>query len=448
MTNNDPGPRVVVVGGGFAGVFALRQVRRAPCSVTLVDQSEHHLFQPLLYQCATGILSEGQITAPLRQLFRKDKNVECLMAKVTDLDAQNRKVICVRPLGERIELPYDYLVVAAGVEQSYFGHDEFAVWAPGMKTISDALTIRRRVYGAFELAESTQDPAERRRRLTFALVGAGPTGVELAGQIRELATKTLRAEFRHVRPEDARVLLFDGGKDPLASFGATLSARAAATLTKLGVELHMGSRVTDVSEAGIVVSNHAGEEEHYDAGTVLWTAGVAAPALASAVAKATGAEQDRSGRIVVGDDLTVPGHPEIFVTGDVMSLHDLPGVAEVAMQSGHHAGRRIRELATGNAPPARPFKYRDLGTAAYIARGQAVVAAGPVKLSGFIGWWCWLIIHVAFLTGFRNRVGAVLTWWWAFTLDIRRERVFTARPAGLRRPFYTPLPEDGTDPEP
>ena len=417
--------RVVVVGGGFAGVFAVRQLRRAPCSVTLVDQSEHHLFQPLLYQCATGILSEGQITAPLRGLFRKDKNVECLMAKVTDLDPGARKVICTRPLGERIELDYDYLVIAAGVEQSYFGHDEFAVWAPGMKTISDALTIRRRVYGAFELAESTPDPAERRRRLTFALVGAGPTGVELAGQIRELATKTLRSEFRRVKPEDARVLLFDGGKDPLISFGATLSQRAAATLTKLGVELHMGSRVTDVSEDGIVVRNPEGKEEHYEAGTVLWTAGVEAPALASAVAKATGAEQDRAGRILVGDDLTIPGHPEIFVAGDIMSLHKLPGVAEVAMQAGHYAGRRVKALVSGRPAPAGPFKYRDLGSAAYIARGQAVVAAGPLKLSGFIGWWSWLLIHLAFLTGFRNRVGAVLTWWLAFTLDIRRERAFT-----------------------
>jgi NADH dehydrogenase len=441
------GARVVVVGGGFAGLFAVRELRRARCSVTLVDQSEHHLFQPLLYQCATGILSEGQITAPLRRVFSQAENVECLMAKVTDVDVISRLVICVRPLGEHIELPYDYLVVAAGVEQSYFGHDEFAAWAPGMKTISDALTIRRRVYGAFELAESTPDPDERRRRLTFALVGAGPTGVELAGQIRELATKTLHAEFRRVRPEDARVLLFDGGQEPLASFGPTLSKRAAATLAKLGVELHMGSRVTDVSKDGIVVRNQAGGEERYEAATVLWTAGVEAPDLASAVAKATGAEQDRCGRIVVGDDLTIPGHPEIFVAGDVMSLRHLPGVAEVAMQSGHYAGRRIRELTAGRGAAAAPFKYRDLGTAAYIARGQAVVAAGPLKLSGFAGWWCWLFIHIAFLTGFRNRFGAILTWWVAFTRDIRRERAFTARPVGRLRSVYAPLPEDGSEPE-
>jgi NADH dehydrogenase len=434
-----------VVGGGFAGLYAVRELRRSPCAVTLVDRSEHHLFQPLLYQCATGILSEGQITAPLRRLFRKDKNVECLMAKVIDLDPASRKVTCVRPLGERIQLDYDYLVIAAGVEQSYFGHDEFATWAPGMKSISDALTIRRRVYGAFEQAESTTDPDERRRWLTFALVGAGPTGVELAGQIRELATKTLRAEFRRVRPEDARVLLFDGGKEPLASFGDTLSRRAADTLAKLGVELHLGSRVTDVSEAGIVVLDPQGNKQSYDAATVLWTAGVAAPALATAVAKATGAAQDRAGRILVNDDLTIPGHPEIFVTGDIMSLAKLPGVAEVAMQSGHYAGKRIRESMTGTGTgPA--FKYRDLGSAAYIARGQAVVSGGPVKVSGFIGWWFWLFIHIAFLTGFRNRVGAILTWWLAFTRDIRRERAFTARPVGWITEFY-PSPPDGTTPE-
>src|ERR1700722_19252400 len=440
--DSKPGSRVVVVGGGFAGLYATRELRRARCAVTLVDRSEHHLFQPLLYQCATGILSEGQITAPLRWLFRKAANVECVMAKVIDVDPVSRVVHCLRPLGEHIELDYDYLVLAAGVEQTYFGHDEFAFWAPGMKTISDALTIRRRLYGAFELAESSDDPDERRRRLTFALVGGGPTGVELAGQIRELATKTLHDEFRRVRPEDARVLLFDGGTEPLASFGPTLSHRAAATLTKLGVELHLGSRVTNVSESGLEVRASDGSEQHFDAGTVLWTAGVAAPELATTVAKATGAEQDRSGRIVVHDDLTIPGRAEIFVVGDLMSLHQLPGVAEVAMQSGHHAGARIRELISGSQRAARPFKYRDLGSAAYISRGQAVVSGGPLKLSGFAGWVAWLFIHIAFLTGFRNRAGAILTWWLAFTKDSRRERAFTARPVGLVDSVYAPLDDD------
>jgi len=430
--------KIVVVGGGFAGLFAVRELARGPFEITLVDRSEHHLFQPLLYQCATGILSEGQITAPLRRVLRKYRNVECEMAKVIDVDVAARKVRCIRPLGEEFDLGYDHLIVAAGVEQSYFGHDEFAAWAPGMKNISDALTIRRRVFGTFELAETATDPAERRRRLTFALVGAGPTGVELAGQIRELATKTLRDEFRQVRPEDARVLLFDGGAAPLASFGDELSRRATRSLAKLGVEMHMHARVTKVDQSGLDVRAADGTDTHFDAATVLWTAGVAAPPLATTLAKAAGAEQDHCGRILVRDDLTVAGHPEISVVGDTMSLRELPGVAEVAMQSGLYAGRRIRREAAGQ--PVKPFRYRDLGSAAYIARGDAVVAAGPLRLSGFAGWVVWLFIHIAFLTGFRNRVGAILTWWVAFTRDVRRERVFTARPVGLLRTIYAPMP--------
>jgi len=430
--------RVVIVGGGFAGLFAVRALRRGPFSVTLIDQSEHHLFQPLLYQCATGILSEGQITAPLRRVLRKERHVECVMARAVGLDAAARTVICRRPLGSELVVPYDYLIVAAGVEQSYFGHDEFRPLAPGMKTIADALTIRRRVYGAFEMAESATDPAERARWLTFALVGAGPTGVELAGQIRELATKTLREEFRHAHPEDCRVLLFDGGTEPLASFGPRLSHRTSVTLRTLGVELHMGSIVTNVHLGGLKVRDNQGNEQSFNAATVLWTAGVAAPPFASAVAKATGASQDRSGRIAVGDDLTIAGHPEIFVTGDVMSLRELPGVAEVAMQAGHYAGRRISREVAGHGDGG-PFRYRDLGSAAYIARGRAVVSAGPAKLSGFIGWVFWLFIHIAFLTGFRNRVGAILTWWVAFTRDVRRERAFTAREVGQLPTVYDPV---------
>src|SRR6266567_8965333 len=295
--------RVVIVGGGFAGLFAVRALRRGPFAITLIDQSEHHLFQPLLYQCATGILSEGQITAPLRQVLRREANVECELARAVDVDAGRRLLICRRPLGSRLEVGYDYLIVAAGVEQSYFGHDEFRPLAPGMKTIADALTIRRRVFGAFEMAETAADPAERAKWLTFALVGAGPTGVELAGQIRELATKTLREEFRHAHPEDCRVLLFDGGTEPLASFGARLADRTSAALRTLGVEMHMGSIVTDVHLGGLKVRDKQGNEQSFNAATVLWTAGVAAPPFASAVAKATGASQDRSGRIAVRDDL-------------------------------------------------------------------------------------------------------------------------------------------------
>jgi NADH dehydrogenase len=440
--------RVVIIGGGFAGLFAVRALRRGPFEITLIDRSEHHLFQPLLYQCATGILSEGQITAPLRRLFQRYANTECVLAEAVDIDAAGRKVICRRPLGSRIEAEYDYLIVAAGVTQSYFGHDEYAAFAPGMKSIADALTIRRRVFGAFEMAETSTDPAERSRWLTFALVGAGPTGVELAGQIRELATKTLRDEFRKVRPQDARVLLFDGGTEPLASFGPKLSSRAGDSLRDLGVELHMGSIVAKVDLDGLVARDHQGTETRFEAATVLWTAGVQAPPLADALAKATGAEQDRSGRIRVADDLTISGHPEISVAGDMMSLRGLPGVAEVAMQAGRYAARRIRREATGHGR-AEPFRYHDVGSAAYIARGRAVVSAGPLRFSGILGWVFWLFIHIAFLTGFRNRVGAMMTWWLAFTRDIRRERAFTDRQVGTLREVYADEDlGDGQRPQP
>ena len=417
------GSRVVIVGGGFAGLFAARRLK-APLQVTLIDRAEHHLFQPLLYQCSTGILSEGKIAAPLRQLLAKHRNVEFQLAEVTGIDAAAQKLTARRPLGEEIEFGYDYLILAAGVRQSYFGHDEYAAFAPGMKSIEDAMRIRRRVFGAFELAESATDPAERKRWLTFALVGAGPTGVELAGQIREVATKTLAKEYRHINPEDARVLLFDGVSAPLASFGPKLAAMAARDLTKLGVELHMGSIVTEADLGSIQVKDKEGNVTRHEVGTILWTAGVAAPPLAEAVAKATGAEQDRAGRLLCGKDLSLPGHPEILVTGDVMCLDKLPGVAEVAMQTGLYAARRIGHLARGETYD-KPFRYRDLGSAAYISRGRAVISVGKLQFGGFFGWLGWLFIHIGFLTGYRNRLGAILGWWFAFTRDLRRERTFT-----------------------
>jgi len=437
MNNQDIHGKVVIIGGGFGGLFAARALREAPASVTMIDETAQHVFQPLLYQSATGILSEGQITTPLRRLLRKHRNVRTIAAEAVDVDAAGHRVICKRPGGGEIDVPYDHLIVAAGVRQSYFGHDEFARWAPGMKTISDVLTIRRRVFGAFEMAETADDPAEKRHWLTFALVGGGPTGVELAGQIRELATKTLRDEYRRARPEDCRVLLFDGGSAPLAVFGDNLSHRAASELEKLGVELHMGLLVTEVDQDGLVARDHNGNETRYSAGTVLWTAGVAASPIAEALAKATGAEHDRAGRIKVQDDLTIRGHPEISVIGDMMSLRKLPGVAEVAMQQGLYAGRRIKRELAGE-PTTKSFKYLDLGSAAYIARGRAVVSAGPMQLSGFPGWVVWLFIHIAFLTGFRNRIGALLTWWTAFIRDIRKERAYTTRAVGMVQDVYEP----------
>jgi NADH dehydrogenase len=416
--------QVVIVGGGLAGLFAARKLRNAPVQVTLLDRAEHHLSPWLLYQCATGILAEGKIAFPLRELLHKLRNVEFILAEVTDIDAEQRRVLARRPLGDQIEFGYDYLILAAGVRQSYFGHDEYAAFAPGMKTIEDALKIRRRIFGAFEMAESAHDPDERRRWLTFALVGAGPTGVELAGQVREVATQTLRKEYRNINPEDARVLLFDGGSVPLAMFGPKLSAMATRDLTKLGVELHMGTIVTEADPHGVEVKDHDGNVTRYEAGTILWTAGIQAPALAAAVAKATGAEQDRAGRLCVNKDLTLPGHPDIFVAGDMMSLDKLPGVAEVAMQTGLYAGRKIALESIGETLD-KPFKYHDLGSAAYISRGRAVVHATGMHYGGFIGWVVWLFIHIGFLTGWRNRVGALFSWWFAFTRDLRRNRTYT-----------------------
>jgi len=420
----------VIIGGGFAGLFAARALRRSPVAVTLIDRRAHHLFQPLLYQCAAGILSEGQIAQPLRAVLRRHENVRCLLADATDVDVKGRAVHARRPEGGSVVVPYDHLIVAVGMRQSYFGHDEFAAHAPGMKTLDDALEIRRRIYRAFEMAESATDARDRRHWLTFALVGGGPTGVELAGQIREIAGHTLDREFRTIDPIEARVLLFEGADKVLAPFGDTLAGRAARALRDLGVELHLGTRVTDLDEQGLTVKERDGTTTRHPARTVLWTAGVEAPPIAGVLARATGAEQDRAGRIAVEPDLTLPGHPEIRVVGDVMSLNHLPGLAEVAMQSGAYAGRAVRHGVEGRTRKPKPFTYVDLGSAAYISRGRAVVKAGRVHLSGFIGWLTWLFIHIAFLTGFRSRLGAVLSWSIVFASGARRERAFTLPDSG------------------
>jgi len=417
-------PRVVILGGGFGGTFAARRLRHAHVEVVLLDRGTTHLFQPLLYQCATGLLSEGQITTPLRTMLHRQRNTKVLQGTATGIDPASRTVNATRTDGSTFSLPYDYLIVAVGMRQSYFGHEEFASFAPGMKTLDDALTIRRRIYSAFEMAETLATPKERAEWLTFAITGAGPTGVELAGQIRDLATLTIAREFRTIDPREARVLLFDGQEAPLSSFGRKLSNRAARQLTKLGVELHMGTRVNEVDAAGLSATAKDGSTVRYPARTVVWTAGVEAVDFVRTLAAALEVEQDRTGRITVNADLTVPGHDNVWIIGDIMARDDLPGVAEVAMQGGLHAAGQIYRRIQGNSRESETFRYRDLGSAAYISRFHALVKAGPLELSGFVGWILWAIIHLSFLVGIRNRLSAAITWLFALSRGKRMERAF------------------------
>jgi NADH:ubiquinone reductase (H+-translocating) len=421
--------RVVVVGGGFGGLPATRLLARTRgVEVTLLDRRNHHLFQPLLYQVATGILSQGQVAPVLRHLLRKHDNVSVELATVTGFDLSRRVVHTESIPGYRRDFSYDSLIVAAGVNQSYFGHDEFALIAPGMKTIDDALELRRRIYGAFELAEGLEDPEERPFWLTVVIVGAGPTGVELAGQVRELAARALRRDFRSIDPSSVRVLLLDGGKQPLASFGDRLSERATRNLEDMGVELRMGCRVVGVDAFGVDVEGPTGAER-IDAGSTIWAAGVQASPLAEELAKASGAETDRAGRIAVLPDLTLPGHSEVFAVGDMATVNNLPGVCEVAMQGGLHAANTVRRRLKGD-DKAVPFKYRDLGSAAAIGRFKAIVSFRGVRLSGFPGWMVWLFVHLAFLNGFGNRLTTLWRWARAMIGRARPERVFSVGRTG------------------
>jgi len=452
LTDNDPSPkgqaenampgrpRVLILGGGFGGVMAARRLRHACVDVTLLDRGTGHVFQPLLYQVATGLLSEGQITTPHRALLRRQRNARVILGEARTIDPAARRVVAARPDGSNFDVPYDYLVVAVGMRQAYFGHDEFSRHAPGMKTIGDALAIRRRVLGAFEMAESLPTAEERAPWLTFAVTGAGPTGVELAGQIRELATRTIAREYRSIDPREARVLLFDGVDAPLMQFGSQLSAKASRQLTKLGVELHMGVLVTNIDAAGLETKAKDGTVTRYSTRTVLWTAGVHAVPFVDELAARLGAEQDRGGRILVNPDLTVPDHDNIWIVGDVMALNGLPGVAEVALQGGLHAGREIRGRVAKRPRSRRDFRYRDLGSAAYISRFHALVEAGPVKLSGFLGWIVWGVLHLTFLAGARNRAGAAITWLLALGRGKRRERAIPfSDPRGTQDSFTAPV---------
>ena len=420
--------RVVVVGGGFGGLHATNVLRRVDVEVTLIDRTNHHLFQPLLYQVATGILSVGEVAQPLRGILRKHKNVHVELAEVTGFDLENRRVLAVRPLGTERAFSYDSLIVAPGSTTSYFGHEELAEHSLPMKTIDDALNLRRRILAAFELAESAPSEAERRKWLTFAVVGGGPTGCEVAGQIAELARRTLHRDFRSIDATSAVVLLFDAGKDVLASFGDRLSRRARTGLERIGVEIRTETLVTSIDGDGMDVQSPSGQGR-IATHTVVWAAGVQAAPLAQILAEASGAQRDRAGRVLVRPDCTLPDHPDVFVIGDAMALPGLPGVARVAMQQGSYAALTIRRRLAGKSPEA-PFRYRDLGSMAAIGRGHAIVSFHGLRYGGLLGFLSWLFVHIAFLTGFRNRASALVAWSWAFIGRSRNERAFTVESIG------------------
>jgi NADH dehydrogenase len=415
--------RVVVIGSGFGGLFGTKALEDAPVQVTMVAKTTHHLFQPLLYQVATGILSEGEVAPPTREVLAKQRNAEVLLGEVTDIDLE-RRTITSRVLNRETVTPYDSLIVAAGAGQSYFGHDEFSEFAPGMKSIDDALELRGRIFGAFELAELADDERDIDRLLTFVVIGAGPTGVEMAGQIAELAHRTLRKDFKRINTRQARVILLDAAPQVLPPFGEKLGAKTKTELEKLGVEVQLGAMVVDVDERGLVVQDKDGTRRRIEAITKVWAAGVQASPLGKQLSEQTGAKLDRAGRIEVNPDLTLPGHPEVFVVGDMISLNNLPGVAQVAIQTARYAAKEIENRHEGK-PPQAPFHYFDKGSMATISRFRAVALIGKLRLTGFIAWLIWLGVHLFFMTGFKNRVTALLHWAVSFIGRGRSERTMT-----------------------
>ena len=415
--------QVVVIGSGFGGLFGTKALKGADADVTMVARTTHHLFQPLLYQVATGILSEGEIAPPTREVLSGQKNARVILGEVTDIDLEARTVTS-KVLHRETVTPYDSLIVAAGAGQSYFGNDHFSEFAPGMKSIDDALELRGRIFGAFEIAEISDDEEEINRLLTFVVVGAGPTGVEMAGQIAELAHRTLKRDFRRINTREARVILLDAAPQVLPPFGHKLGARAQKDLEGLGVEVKLGAMVTDVDERGIELQNKDGSRERIEAVTKVWAAGVAASPLGRLLAAQTGAPLDRAGRIGVNPDLTLPGHPEVFVVGDMIALDNLPGVAQVAIQGAKYAAKEIRNRIEGR-PPQEPFHYWDKGSMATISRFSAVAMVGRLRFTGFVAWLMWLGLHLIYITGFKNQMTALLHWAVSFIGRGRSERTAT-----------------------
>jgi NADH:ubiquinone reductase (H+-translocating) len=403
-------PRIVIIGCGFGGLWAAQALRKAEADVTVIDANNYHLFTPLLYQVATAGLSSPDIAAPIRHILARQKNTMVLLGKVADIDPAHRTV----KLDDGSDVAYDFLIVASGATHSYFGHDDWAPFAPGLKTLDDALEIRSRILLAFERAERETDSGRRAAWLTFVVVGAGATGVELAGQVAEIARHTLRGEFRRYDPRNARVVLVEGGDRVLPAYPPDLSDKALAQLEGLGVTVWVGKRVTGVDANGVAMG-----EERLNAKTVLWAAGVAS----SPLGRCLGAPLDRAGRVLVAPDLSVPGHAEVFVVGDLAAVEDVPGIAPAAKQMGAHAARNIlRRLVS---KPGEPFHYRDYGQLATIGRRAAVADFGRFRLSGFPAWFVWLWAHIYFLINFRNRLVVMIDWGWSYWTYQRYSRIVT-----------------------
>ncbi len=420
------GHRVVVVGGGFGGLYAVQSLRRVPVDITLIDRRNFHLFQPLLYQVATGGLSPANIAAPLRSILARQKNARVLLGEVVGIDPPQR---CVH-LRDGASIPYDALVVATGATHNYFGNDQWEPVAPGLKTLEDATCIRARLLHAFEAAERAADPQQIRAWLTFVVIGAGPTGVEMAGAVAEVARDTLRHDFRTINPAEAHVLLVDAADRVLPSYPPALSIRAAAGLARLGVIVRTGVTVADCRPTEVVLRSQAGEER-VATRTVIWAAGVRASRLGRVVAEATGAMLDRVGRVVVEPDLTVPRHPEIFVIGDLAACADangrpLPGIAPVAMQQGRYVARLIEHRLHGRTLPT--FHYRHRGSMATIGRAAAVADLGWIRFSGYLAWLAWLFVHLMFIVEFHNRLLVLLQWAWNYFTRNRSARLITGVP--------------------
>jgi NADH dehydrogenase len=408
-------PHVVVLGGGFAGLAAARALRRAPVRVTMVDRRNHHLFQPLLYQVATAALNPGDIAYPIRSALRRQANARTILARADRIDLGRRVVVLADG-----ELHYDFLIVATGATHSYFGNDHWEPWAPGLKTIEDALEVRRRVLSAYEAAEREPDPVRVRELLTFVVVGGGPTGVELAGALIEIGRHTVARDYRSFDPRSLRVILIEGADRLLPPYTPRLSAKAKASLERLGVEVRTSARVTAIDQTGVQVGG-----ERIAARTVLWAAGVAA----SPLGRTLGVPVDRAGRVPVGPDLAVPGHPEVFVVGDLMSLQQdgkpVPGIAPAAIQAGRAAAKNIARVVAGR--PTRPFRYFDKGSLATIGRAAAVGQIGRLEVTGFVAWSLWWLIHIAYLIGYRNRVACMVGWAWQYFAFARGARLITGR---------------------